>query len=159
MASHPGGGAEALKQELHDLGRSESETALRYSIAGRIGTALESVSQWAGFDWRTNIALIGGIAAKEVVLSTLGTAYSLGEVDSEESGSLGQTLAADPAWNPVKALSVLLFISYYAPCFVTVICIIRESGSWKWGAFSMIFNTVFAFLLAVLVFQVGSLLT
>jgi ferrous iron transport protein B len=57
----------------------------------------------------------------------------------------------------VKALSVLLFISYYAPCFVTVICITREAGSWKWGAFSMIFNTVFAFLLAILVYQLGSL--
>ena len=62
------------------------------------------------------------------------------------------------AQNPVKALSVLLFISYYAPCFVTVICIAKEAGSWKWGAFSMVFNTVFAFILSILVFQVGSLL-
>ncbi|MCJ7600391.1 MAG: ferrous iron transport protein B, partial [Desulfobulbaceae bacterium] len=94
---------------------------------------------------------------KEVILSTLGTAYSLGGDNQEGSGSLAKTLAADPDWNPIKALSVLLFISYYAPCFVTVICISREAGSWKWGAFSMIFNTIFAFILATLVFQIGSL--
>ncbi len=140
------------------IDKAEAEAGLRYSVAGRIGTNLENVSQLAGFDWRTNIALLGGIAAKEVVLSTLGTAYSLGEVDPEASESLAEILANDPGWNPVKALSVLLFISYYAPCFVTVVCIAKEAGSWKWGAFSMIFNTVFAFLLATLVFQVGSLL-
>ena len=139
------------------IDRAEARSALCYSAAGRIGTALESVSFLAGFDWRTNIALLGGVAAKEVILSTLGTAYSLGGDNQEEDGSLAEILATDPDWNPVKALSVLLFISYYAPCFVTVICITREAGSWKWGAFSMVFNTVFAFALSVLVYQIGSL--
>lgn len=147
-----------LEDQLSAINNAEAEKALRFSIAGRIGTSMEKISQLAGFDWRTNIALLGGVAAKEVVLSTLGTAYSMGEVDTEESGSLGQTLAADPDWTPVKALSILLFISYYAPCFVTVICISKEAGSWKWGAFSMIFNTLFAFGLSVLVFQIGSLI-
>ena len=142
---------------LSVIDRAEAKMTLRYSAAGRIGTALESVSSLAGFDWRTNIALIGGVAAKEVILSTLGTAYSLGGDNQEGSGSLASILAADPDWNPIKALSVLLFISYYAPCFVTVICISREAGSWKWGAFSMIFNTLFAFILSTLVFQIGSL--
>ncbi|MCB2180456.1 MAG: ferrous iron transport protein B [Desulfobulbaceae bacterium] len=153
------GAVEELQKRLVAIDREEAERGLRHSVAGRVGTALESVSQLAGFDWRTNIALIGGIAAKEVVLSTLGTAYSLGEVDPGESGSLAKTLAADPGWNPVKALSVLLFISYYAPCFVTVVCISKEAGSWKWGAFSMVFNTIFAFALAILVFQIGSLIS
>jgi ferrous iron transport protein B len=155
------GGGEAAAERarrLAGIDRAEAGSALCYSVAGRVGTALESISSLAGFDWRTNIALIGGVAAKEVILSTLGTAYSLGGDSLEESGSLAGTLATDPDWNPVKALSVLLFISYYAPCFVTVICITKEAGSWKWGAFSMIFNTVFAFVLAVLVYQIGSLL-
>ncbi|MFH1216116.1 MAG: ferrous iron transport protein B [Pseudomonadota bacterium] len=141
---------------LTAIDQAEAKKTLRYSAAGRIGTALEGVSSFAGFDWRTNIALIGGVAAKEVILSTLGTAYSLGG-DNQRDDSLAETLGKDPGWNPVKALSVLLFISYYAPCFVTVICISKEAGSWKWGAFSMIFNTLFAFLLSVVVYQVGSL--
>jgi ferrous iron transport protein B len=123
-----------------------------------MGTALETISRWAGFDWRTNIALIGGFAAKEVVVSTLGTAYSLGQVDPEESGSLSDTLAKDPNWTPLMALGLIVFTMFYSPCFVAVICIARESGTWKWGAFAMIFNTALAFVLAVLILQVGTAL-
>jgi len=136
----------------------EAEAALRNSVAGRIGIALESISQFAGFDWRTNIALVGGFAAKEVIVSTLGTAYSLGAVDAEDSATLKDRLAADPNWNPVVALAVLAFIMFYAPCFVTVVCIAREAGSWKWAAFSMGFNTLFAFAMAVCIYQIGMVL-
>jgi ferrous iron transport protein B len=148
----------SLPAELSAVDAAEAEAGLRYSIAGRIGTALESVSRWAGFDWRTNIALVGGFAAKEVVVSTLGTAYSLGEVDPEATGSLSQTLAASPGWRPLTAFALILFLMFYAPCFVSVVCIARESGSWKWGAFSMVFNTTLAFAIAVLVYQVGTAL-
>lgn len=145
-----------LKQRLQRIDAAEAEAALRYSIAGRIGGALEAVSRWAGFDWRTNIALVGGFAAKEVVVSTLGTAYSLGEVDPEASSSLSATLARDPGWSPLMAIGLIVFTMFYSPCFVSVICISRESGSWKWGVFAMAFNTVLAFGLAVLIFQIGS---
>jgi len=147
-----------LKDRLKNLDFRQAETGLRHSIAGRLGTALETISSWAGFDWRTNIALIGGFAAKEVVVSTLGTAYSLGEVDPEESGSLSETLAADPNWSPLVAIGLIVFTMFYSPCFISVICISREAGTWKWGAFAMIFNTVLAFVLAILIFQIGTAL-
>lgn len=147
-----------LKGKLFEVENRQAESALRNSVAGRIGIALESVSSFAGFDWRTNIALVGGFAAKEVIVSTLGTAYSLGSVDPEESTSLKDRLGNDANWNPVVALAALAFIMFYAPCFVTVVCIAKESGSWKWAFFSMGFNTVFAFGLAVLIYQVGMLL-
>jgi ferrous iron transport protein B len=101
---------------------------------------------------------VGGFAAKEVVVSTLGTAYSLGEVAPEQAGSLSATLARDPGWSPLLAIGLIVFTMFYSPCFVSVICIVRESGSWKWGVFAMAFNTVLAFILAVLIFQVGSVL-
>ncbi len=145
-----------LQKELLAVDSEEAGAALRHSVAGRIGTGLETVSWLPGFDWRTNIALVGGFAAKEVIISTLGTSYSLGEVDPEASDSLGATLAKDSGWNPIKALSVIIFVMFYAPCFVTVACIIKEAGSWKWGVFSMTFNTVFAFLISSLVYQVGA---
>jgi ferrous iron transport protein B len=148
----------SLKEKLNAIHYREAETALRYSIAGRIGTALEFVSRWAGFDWRTNIALVGGFAAKEVVVSTLGTAYSLGKVDPEETGALSEALAKDPAWSPLAALGLIVFTMFYSPCFVSVVCIARESGTWKWGAFAIAFNTLLAFCLAVLIYQVGSAL-
>jgi ferrous iron transport protein B len=146
------------KERMNAVNAAAAEYALRYSVAGRIGSALEKISWLPGFDWRTNIALVGGFAAKEVIVSTLGTAYSLGEVDPEASGTLSETLATDPGWNPVKALSLVVFIMFYAPCFVTVVCIVREAGSWKWGAFSIVFNTIFAFTLATLVYRVGLIL-
>jgi ferrous iron transport protein B len=150
------GEAGKLKANLQQIDAAEAEARLRYSIAGRIGGALEAVSKWAGFDWKTNIALVGGFAAKEVVVSTLGTAYSLGEVDPEEAGSLSETLARDPGWSPLLAVGLIVFTMFYSPCFVSVICISKESGSWKWGVFAMVFNTVLAFALAVIIFQIGS---
>ena len=145
-----------LKKALEAIKADEALDRLRHSIGGRIGLALEQVSRYAGIDWRTNIALIGGFAAKEVIVSTLGTAYSLGAIDSKSS--LQERLSKDPNWNPVVALAVLAFIMFYAPCLVTVVCIARESGSWKWAAFSIVFNTLFAFFLAVAIYQIGTLL-
>ena len=150
--------AQQLKENLMAIDTKEAAASLKHSIAGRLGTALESISRLAGFDWRTNIALVGGFAAKEVVVSTLGTAYSLGNVDPEESTSLSGKLASAPGWGPVTALSLIVFTIFYAPCFVSVVCIAKEAGSWKWGAFSLLFNTVVAFTLAVLVYQIGSAL-
>lgn len=150
--------AAELKKQLLAVDGREAEAGLRYSVAGRFGTALERLTKHAGFDWRTNIALVGGFAAKEVVVSTLGTAYSLGEVDPEETGLLSETLVKAPGWSPLVAFSLIIFTIFYAPCFVSVVCISREAGSWKWGVFSMVFNTMLAFGLSVIVFKVGSLL-
>ena len=147
--------AAGLEASLADVDARQSAAGLRHSLAGRVGIRLESISHWAGFDWRTNIALLGGFAAKEVIVSTLGTAYSLGAVDAGAAGSLSGRLAVEPGWRVLTAWSLMIFIMFYAPCFVTVICIARES-SWKWGLFSMVFNTSLAFSLAVTLFQVGT---
>jgi ferrous iron transport protein B len=145
-----------LKNKLDQISQEESGESLKNSIAGKIGSFFEPLSTYAGFDWKTNIAMLGGFAAKEVIISTLGTAYSMGEIEADDAGSLGQRLVKDPNWNSVVAVSALIFIMFYAPCFVTVVCIAKEA-SWKWAFFSMAFNTAFAFLAAVAVFQIGSL--
>ena len=150
--------ATLLQSKLDVLNAAEAEEALQFSVAGQLGRALEPLSRYAGFDWRTNIALVGGFAAKEVVVSTLGTAYSLGEIDPEATDSLGEKLVASSNWRPLTAAALIIFIMFYAPCFVSVVCIAREAGSWKWGAFSIIFNTLLASLLAISVFQVGKFL-
>ena len=134
--------------------------ALRYSIAGRIGVGLERVTQYAGFDWRSNIALIGGFGAKEVIVSTLGTAYSLSGEEDETSESLIQRIQDDQHWknNMPAAISFLLFVLLYSPCFMAVVVIAKEAGSWGWGLFSVIFNTIVAYAVSVAVYQVGGLL-
>ncbi len=111
-----------VKENLLQADRDQASEALKNSIAGRIGLAIETVTRFAGFDWRTNIALVGGFAAKEVVVSTLGTAYSLGEIDPEETTSLSERLQAEPGWGPLTAFCLIVFTIFYAPCFVTVFC-------------------------------------
>jgi ferrous iron transport protein B len=146
-----------VKEEINRLEAGQAQEALRYSAAGRLGMAFEKISWLAGFDWRTNIALLGGVAAKEIIVSTLSTVYSLGAVNPEDSVSLSRTLAKDPRWNPVLAVSLIIFIMFYSPCIATVICIAKEAGTWYWGLFSIAFNSVFAFLLATAVYRVGLL--
>ena len=146
--------AEAQRQ-IREVDHAEALNALKHSFAGRLGIALERLSRWCGFDWRINIALVGGFAAKEVIISALGTAYSLGKIEADEGTSLSQRMANDPQWSPLSAFALIAFIMLYAPCFATVACIIKESGSWKWGIFSMIFNTTVAFMVATLIYQGG----
>ena len=142
--------------QLAAIDAAEAAAGLEYSIAGRVGIALESVTKVAGFDWRTNIALVGGFAAKEVIVSTLGTAYSLGEVDAEDAAPLAEQIKADPHWTPAAAAALMVFVLLYAPCFVTVVAIKQESGSWGWAIFSTVFSTILAFGLAVAVYQIGT---
>ncbi len=140
---------QALKDELTAVGNAQSEEALKNSVAGRIGIMFEPVSAPAGFDWRTNIALFAGIAAKEVVVSTLGTAYSLGAVDAEDSASLEESIKADPHWTVANGVALLLFTLLYSPCFVSLAVIRSETGKWRWMFFSLFFNLVFAYGIAV----------
>ena len=145
-----------LEKRLQDLRRTKNAEQLQSTVAGRIGTWLEPVSTWAGFDWKTNIALVGGIAAKEVIVSSLGTAYSLGEQAAENGGaSLSERLANDPSWNQVKGVSLMVFVLLYAPCFVTLVTMAKESSK-KWAFFSLVLNTVLAFGLAVIVYQTAA---
>ena len=143
-----------IQDKIQSLIAEKKKIALTHSFAGRLGILLEDVTKMAGFDWKSNIALIGGIAAKEVIVSTLGTAYSLGEVDVENSSSLSERIANDPDWNNIKALSFMIFVLIYAPCFVSVVTIAQESN-WKWAIFSVFFNTLTAFFMSVLIYQLG----
>ncbi len=148
----------AAKEELDTLKNEHLSASLRHSVAGRIGTALEPVTKYAGFEWRTNIALLGGFAAKEVLVSTLGTAYSLGEVDPEEAEPLADQIKADPHWNKANAASLMIFVLLYAPCVVTIVAMKAETGGWRWPIFSLVFSTALAYVVAVAVYQVGKTL-
>ncbi len=136
------------------LENAQAQATLRKTIAGRMGTALEVVTRPLGFDWRTNIALTGGFAAKEVVISTLGTAYSLGESQDEPSRSLSERLAAESGWNPLVAFTLMIFVMMYSPCVATFVMIGREAG-WKWAVFATVYTTVAAYFISLAVAWVG----
>jgi len=147
--------ASERQQMINEINNRQGQAALRYSVAGRIGTVLEPISSLAGFDWRTNIALVGGFAAKEVIVSTFGTAYSLGDVDPGAADTLSARIAGDPSWNKFTALAMIVFVLLYAPCVVTVIAMAKES-SWSWAIFATVFNTLLGFGMAVAIYQIGT---
>ena len=109
----------------------------------------------AGFGWRTNIALVAGVAAKEAVVSTLGTAYSMGEQDPEDAAPLGERMKQDPGFDKAAALSLILFVLMYSPCFVALVVIKSEAGSWGWLVFSIVFNTALAFTVSTVAYHLG----
>jgi ferrous iron transport protein B len=104
-----------------------------------------------------NIALLGGFAAKEVIVSTLGTAYSLGEIDAEEAAPLSARLAEDESFSKAAALALIAFVILYAPCSVTIVTMAKEAG-WKWAFFALTFNTGLAYVAAVAIFKTARLI-
>ncbi|MEL7640178.1 MAG: ferrous iron transport protein B [Solidesulfovibrio sp.] len=160
-ADNPNAGEEELATLTEDAQKAveddRNEAALKYSAAGRVSEALTPLTNLAGFPWQANIALIGAFAAKEVFVSTMATAYSMGEVDPEEAESLSEKLAADPAWTLPAVLSVFAFMLLYTPCMVTVVVIARESN-WKWAVFSVVGGLCFAYVVSVCIYQIGSAL-
>jgi len=159
-AEHPGADEEALakltQEDQKVVSDAQNEAALKYSFAGRVGESLRPVTDLAGFPWQANIALIGAFAAKEVFVSTMATAYSMGEVKADEADSLSERLAADPAWSLPAVLSVFTFMLLYTPCMVTVVAISKETN-WKWGLFSVGGSLCLAFVMAVAVYRISGL--
>ncbi|MBO5490191.1 MAG: ferrous iron transport protein B [Desulfovibrio sp.] len=149
----------AAADALSEAQNAQSEAELAYSLAGRLGKGVEPVLAPLGYDWRTNISLIAGVAAKEAVVGTLGTAWSLGEIadaeDEEETKSLGDRLKAAPNWSKATALSLMLFVLLYSPCFVALVVIKQEAGGWKWLFFSLVFNTALAYGVAFAAYRIG----
>ena len=140
---------------LYKLYNHEAELKLENSYAGKIGKALEPISKLSGFDWRINIALVGGLAAKEVIVSTLATALDMGSIDPDNGELLANKLRNDKIISLPTALALIIFTMLYAPCFVTVVVIGREAGI-HWALFALIFNTLIAFTLSTIVYQLAS---
>jgi len=135
------------------------------SYLGRMGKVIEPVVRPLGFDWKMSIALIAGLPAKEIIVSTMGVLYQT--ADSESTVNLhrklqnevfqygkkkGQAVFTTPA-----ALAFLIFILIYFPCIGVVATIKNESGSWKWAAFSILYTSSLAWVAAFLVYNIGNL--
>lgn len=135
------------------------------SYIGSIGKAVEPVFELQGFNWKLDVSLIAGVGAKEIVASTIGVIYSgddsFGDDDSFSDDTakysrLRNQMLADGI-TPLAAFSYLLFVLLYFPCIATVIAIRNETGSWSWAAFSAFYTTVIAWIVSMLVYQIGSL--
>ena len=132
-----------------------AQVALSYSLAGRIGRAIEPVMRPVGFDWKTSTALLGAFAAKEVFVAQLGIVHSFGKAD-ERSTPLRVVLQRE--YTSLQAFCIMLFCLISMPCMATVAAMWQESGSWKWAAMQLVGLTVLAYLLTLFVYQTGSFL-
>lgn len=124
------------------------------SYLGRIGKACNPVFEPLGLDWKASVSLLSGVAAKEIVVSTIGVLYA--EEDSE-SGALAKKLQTSGDFNPASALAFLVFVLLYFPCIATIAAIGSEAG-WRWAFAALLYNTLTAWGIAWLFYEIGSLL-
>jgi len=133
------------------------EAAMAQSAAGVVGKFIEPAVAPMGFDWKVGIATITGFAAKEVVVSTFGILYAVGDNVTEEDEPLRAALQADPVFTPLVAYVLMLFTLILAPCFAAQATIKAELG-WKWLGFYVLMSIVVSWSLCTAVFQIGRLL-
>ncbi len=156
----------AKEEQIHTLQFNMESDRLTNSYLGRFGKIIEPVMKPLGFDWKMSIALLAGLPAKEIIISTMGVIY---QTDSSESTSnLQQKLKNEKFISGEKqgqivfttptALAFLVFILIYFPCIGVVSAIKNESGSWKWAAFAVFYTTSLAWIAAFLVQTIGSML-
>jgi ferrous iron transport protein B len=137
------------------LSTNKTEEGLRHSFAGMIGSVIEPIFKPLGFNWKLSIATITGFAAKEVIVSTLGVVYRVGEGENEQSGSLINAISNDQSLGPRNALAFMLFVLLIPPCLAALATIKAEAG-WKWLLFEIVFLLCLGWLVAFLVFQLGA---
>lgn len=136
------------------LESARSSEVLEKSYMGQIGKAIAPIFAPIGIDWRGSVALLTGFVAKEIVLSTMGVLYAAG--DREEKEVLKETLKSS-GMTSLSAYAMMVFVLLYVPCLATIAAIRRETNSWKWASFSVVFNFSLAWIMAFAIYQGGNL--
>lgn len=142
--------------------RDESSSAEnRDSYLAMTGKAINPVMEPLGWHWRASVAAIAGVPAKEIVVSTLGVLYT-GDEEADDTALSHRITAVDkstgkPDFTPAVALGFMVFILLYCPCLATITAIVKESGSWRYGAFSILYNTIVAWIAAFITYRIALL--
>ena len=142
---------------INDLRYGRMAETVEQKWIGRLGKLIVPVVAPLGFTWRESVALVTGFVAKEIVVSTYGVLFGVGSDVTEENVGIIENLRKS-GMTPLVALAFLVFTLLYTPCLATVAVIKRETGSWGYTAFSVIYSLSLAWLLAFGVYQIGSLL-
>ncbi len=153
-------------QLLKNLSLEMESERQENSYIGRMGHALEPVLKPLGFDWKMGVSILAGLAAKEIVVSTMGVLYQVGAEEAEDSETLQQkireqkhqtgTLKGQKVFTPLVSIAFMLFVLIYFPC-VAVIAAIKKESTWGWAIFTMVYTTLLAWVVAMAVYQIGSL--
>ena len=141
---------------LAQLEKEQASEKLSRSYAGQFGKSVEPVIKPLGFDWKIGVGLASAVAAKEVLVSTLATIYSVGAATGGAgSEDLQQAVANDPTYTPLVAFSLMVFTLIYSPCLAALAVIRRETNSWKWPVFSFVYSTTLAWIVTFVIYQGG----
>jgi ferrous iron transport protein B len=138
--------------------------ATEQSYAGQLGRLIEPAIKPLGFDWKIGIALISSFAAREVLVSTLGIIYNVGKDENEESETLVKAIQEAKnddgtlTWSPLTALTLMVFFVLAIQCMSTVAIVRRETNSWSWTIFMVVYMTGLAYVAAFLTYQGGKIL-
>ncbi|HWE92759.1 MAG TPA: ferrous iron transporter B [Tepidisphaeraceae bacterium] len=137
-----------------------------YSISGRLGHFMEPALRPLGYDWKMGVGLVSAFAAREVFVSSMGIVYSVGEVERGQTQDLSSAMRADhytsgpragkPVWTPLVAVSLLVWFVLAMQCMSTFAVVRRETGGWGWPVFMLVYMNVLAYVVALVVYQVGS---
>ncbi|WP_033595914.1 ferrous iron transport protein B [Helicobacter pylori] len=147
--------SEAKEEKLKELKTELDKKNLKNSIVGRGGAYLEKVFSPMDFDWRLSVSLVTGFMAKEVVVSTLGVLFSLGD-QNEKSDAFRETIRKEV--NVPSGIAFIVFVMFYIPCFAATITFGREAGGIKFVAYLFIFTTVVAYAFSLIAFYVTQIL-
>lgn len=133
----------------------------RDSFLEMIGKAINPVFRPLGFSWRASVAVVAGVPAKEIVVSTLGVLYT-GDEDIDDNALSTRLTAPNPVtgvadFTPAVALAFMVFILLYCPCIATIVAIVKETHSWRYGAFAVLYNTTVAWIAAFIVYRLALL--
>jgi len=138
------------------------------SYIGQLGHAIEPVIEPLGYDWKMGVSILTGLAAKEIVISTMGILYQADLHADESSDTLKENLVkqehtsgvlkGQKVFTPLVAFGFMLFVLIYFPC-VAVIAAIKKESNWKWALFTMVYTTAIAWIVAFLTYQIGSLIS
>ena len=126
---------------------------IEYSIAGRIGAALAVIFEPIGFNWQISIALVPGLAAREVAVGALGTVYSLASTDSDVSGALTPIIAA--SWGLPTALSLIVWYVFAPQCLSTLATVKRETNSWRYPIIMAAYLFALAYLASYITYRIA----
>ena len=154
------------EQQLSHLSIEQESERQEKSYIGQLGHAIEPVISPLGYDWKMGVSIITGLAAKEIVVSTMGILYQADLEADENSGTLKDNiqkqthltgkLKGQKVFTPLVTYGFMLFILIYFPC-VAVIAAIKKEANWGWAIFTMVYTTVIAWIVAFATFQLGSL--
>ncbi|AAD06199.1 ferrous iron transport protein B [Helicobacter pylori] len=147
--------SEAKEEKLKELKTELDKKNLKNSVVGRGGAYLEKVFNPMDFDWRLSVSLVTGFMAKEVVVSTLGVLFSLGD-QNEKSDAFREIIRKEVS--VPSGIAFIVFVMFYIPCFAATITFGREAGGIKFVAYLFIFTTVVAYAFSLIAFYATQIL-